>query len=77
MLARAPREPAFILAWGDAYFPIPARAGMTLRCSGRRPIQRGMGSTKVFAALKDLPALDPNPILILNPPLFRGQVLSI
>ena len=47
----------------QCFFPFPIRAGTTSSCSARRPSQRGVGNTKVPAALKHLPALDHYPVL--------------
>ena len=61
--ARPPRESAMIMAHFNASFPVPIRADTSSNCSACRPSQRGLGNTKVPAALKPQPALDPNPVL--------------
>ena len=61
----------------NAYLPVPARAGTTSSCSARRPIQRGVGNTRVPAALKHLLEVDPHPNLNRQPPLSHLQVLFI
>jgi len=57
--------------------PCSCRYDFELLCDARRPSQRGMGNTNVPAALKHLPALDPNPTLSRSPPLCCGQELFI
>ena len=73
MPARPPRESAMIMAHFNASFPVPIRAGTSSSCSACRPSQRGVGNTKVPAALKPQPALDPNPVLSCNSPLCCGH----
>ena len=73
MPARPPRESAMIMAHFNASFPVPIRAGTSSSCSACRPSQRGVGNTKVPAALKPRPALGPNPMLSCNSPLCCGH----
>lgn len=68
-----PATPRRFWSYSDTYLSVPARSGTTSICSARRPSQRGMGNTKVPAALKLLPALDPNPTLSCNSPLCCGH----
>jgi len=62
-----------IMAHFNASFPIPIRAGTSSSCSACRPSQRGVGYTKVPAALKPQPAFDPNLMLSCNSPLCCGH----
>ena len=69
--SRFPQVTALILACADAFLPVPARAGMTSSCSARRRRQEGVGSIKVFAALRHLPPLDSHPVLSCQPLLSQ------
>ena len=73
--ARPSRDPATILARPDAYLSLPPRAGTTSIGAARRASQRGVGNSKVYIALKQLPALEPNPVLSCKPPLSPPQGL--
>ena len=66
-----------IMAHSNASFLVPIRAGTSSRRSARRPSQRGVGNTKVPAALKSQPARDPNPMLGCNSPLCCGHSAGV